>query len=116
MKAFFNFGYGDIGQQFQTYHPAIQAHVLATLPRARRVSYFTELFLFVLVWLCRLYWLLMVAWFFHIETNVQLQLLSTPLFLCSLAIVYGLGVIVRSGSVLHIFFAVVGTLTAGFVM
>lgn len=116
MKTFFNFGYGDIGRQFKTYHPAIQAHVLTTLPRAGRVSYRVELLLFVLVWFLRVYWLLMVAWFFHIETNVQLQILSIPLFLCSLAIVYGLGVIVRSGSVLHIFFAVVGTLTAGCVM
>lgn len=116
MRAFLAFGYPDVGQKIKTYHPAIQAQVLQQLPQSARASYRLELVFFIGVWFLRLYWLLMVVWFFAIEQNTQLQILSTPLFLCSLAIVYSLGVVVRSGSVLHIFFAVVGTLTAGCMM
>lgn len=116
MKAFLSFGYGDIEKQWRAYHPVVQAQVLEQIPRAGKVSYYTEVWLFIVVWLLRLYWFLMVAWFFYRETSLQVQILSIPLFLCSLAIVYSLGVVVRSSSVLHIFFAVVGILTAGVVM
>lgn len=113
MSIFLSFGYPSIGEKFKTYMPEVQHYILETIPKASKETYRRELCIFCVAWLLRLYWVVMVAWFIYFEPSVRVQVLSIPLLICSLSLVLSLGLVLRSGSLLHSFFSVVGIITAG---
>lgn len=116
MNTFLFFGYPDAQEVLKGYEPQVQLYYLQARIAYFHREYFIELACFIFVWFVRAYWLLMVLYFFIHQPSPSLQLLSIPILFASLAMVYALGIIMRSASWLHIFFAVVGVLIAGVMM
>lgn len=112
MNAFFSFGYPNPQERMKGYSPEVKLYYLHSLESPYLKERNKEIALFIMVWFMRLYWLVMVAWFFFQEQNTGLLVLNIPLLISSLVMVYALGLIARSESFLHIFFAVQGIIVA----
>lgn len=113
MKAFLFFGYPDPNYTMRDYQPAVKLYYLNSLIDRYQQEQVKEFSLFLLVWFLRLYWLLLVVWFFFREPDINIQILSIPILACSLVVVYALGLIVRSYSWLHIAHSALLILIAG---